>query len=157
MERIQRLLSRTIITYGTEALTDNTVGKVYLQHFEADPEVDYVVSAGISNGWTYKKWNSGIAECCGTFGLTTPIQLAIGSDLLYQSNTSLPSIAYPFAFTEKPSEVATVQSPGTLVWVASAKGLNTTSTSASYSLISPDKAANTATYTITLKAEGFWK
>ena len=27
------------------------------------PVVDYVVAQGISGNWTYRKWNSGIAEC----------------------------------------------------------------------------------------------
>ena len=29
--------------------------------------VDYIVEQGTSGSWTYRKWNSGIAECWGTF------------------------------------------------------------------------------------------
>ena len=148
---------KTIITYGTEVPNKDTVGQVYLQYYNTAPETDYVVSSGINGSWSYQKWNSGIAKCWGTFELETLIQLAIGNDLLYQSNNELKQIDYPFAFKEKPSESATVQSAGSLVWLASAKNLNTTKKSASYSLISPDKVINTATYTVTVKVEGLWK
>lgn len=30
------------------------------------PAADYVVEQGTSGNWTYRKWNSGIAECWGT-------------------------------------------------------------------------------------------
>lgn len=32
---------------------------------------DYVVEQGTSDIWTYRKWNSGIAECWGTYTNTT--------------------------------------------------------------------------------------
>jgi hypothetical protein len=147
----------TIITYGTDAPDKNTIGQVYLQHYEAAPETDYIVSTGINKGWAYQKFKSGIAKCCGTFELTTQLQVAIGSDLLYQSNNSLKEIEYPFTFKEKPSEVATVQSPGNLVWLAASKGLNTTKRSATYSIIGVDKEANAAKYYISLQVEGLWK
>lgn len=148
--------NKTLFTYGTEAPDQNTVGQVYLQHYEAEPEADYVVSSGINGNWTYQKWKSGIARCWGNFELTTPIQLAIGSDLLYQSNNTLQK-SYPITFEGVPSESATVQSPGSVVWLSASKGLNTQKKSAIYSLISPDKVTNTATYTIALKVEGFWR
>lgn len=36
-----------------------------------DAIADYIVEQGTSGAWTYRKWNSGIAECWGHFGTTT--------------------------------------------------------------------------------------
>lgn len=147
----------TLITYGTEAPNKNTVGQLYLQYYDASPQADYVVSAGINRGWTYQKWNSGIARCSGTFELTTAVQSAIGSSSFYQNNTAFKKVDYPFTFKSIPNESATVRSPGNLVWLASAKGLNSTKQTALYSIISSDKLSNAATYSITIQVEGFWK
>ena len=35
----------------------------------ADLGADYIVEQGTSNGWSYRKWSSGIAECYGTLSL----------------------------------------------------------------------------------------
>jgi hypothetical protein len=146
----------TIITYGTESPDENTIGQLYLQHYESDPEVDYIVSSGISGIWSYQKWNSGIAKCFVTFEHTTSIQEAIGSNLLYKNSTAVHKLDYPITFTNIPSETATVQSPGGLVWLATSGGLNTKKQTAIYMILSPDKQ-NNATYRISLQVEGRWK
>ena len=33
---------------------------------QGSPITDFVVEQGTTGIWTYRKWNSGIAECCGT-------------------------------------------------------------------------------------------
>lgn len=53
----------TPFTYGKKSPDEDTLGKVYLQHYKTDPETDYIVSNGIYKGWTYQKWHSGIARC----------------------------------------------------------------------------------------------
>lgn len=45
--------------------------------------VDYVVEEGTSGIWTYRKWNSGIAECWGEYPLAYTSFLAWGSALYY--------------------------------------------------------------------------
>ena len=41
--------------------------KIWLQPITTNAGVvDYIVEEGISGIWTYRKWNSGIAECWGT-------------------------------------------------------------------------------------------
>ena len=146
----------TIITYGTKSPDKNTVGQIYLQYYDAEPEVDYVVSAGINKGWTYQKWKSGIAKCFKSFEFTTSLQAPLGENSLYQNSTSMEKFEYPFTFKATPSEVASIQSPGGLVWLATSKGLNTKTHTASYCVISVDKL-NSATYKISLQVEGFWK
>lgn len=144
----------TIITYGTESPDEDTVGKVYLQHYETDPEVDYIVNTSLGN-WSCQKWNSGIAKCFITFEHTTAIQEAINSSL-YKNSTSINKLDYPITFTSLPSETATVQSPGGLVWLATSGGLNTESQTATYTILSPD-SQNNATYRISIHVEGRWK
>jgi hypothetical protein len=148
---------KTIITYGATSPDDGTIGQLYLQYYDADPEVDYVVSYGINNGWTFQKWKSGLAKCCGTFNYTTTVQSAIDNSSLYQSSSNMAAIKYPFTFKEIPNETATIHSDGGFVWLASNKGLNTKSASASYCIVSPDKLTNSSTYKVALSVEGTWK
>jgi hypothetical protein len=145
-----------IITYGPESPDKSTVGKVYLQPYDAEPEADYIVSAGIYGNWTYQKWKSGVAKCFGTFEFTTAVQMTLGNSQLYQNSSNMKKINYPFTFKDVPSEIATIQSPGGLVWLATSRGLPTASQSAAYNIISTDKL-NNATYRISLQVEGFWK
>lgn len=60
---------------------------------------DYVVEQGTSGIWTYRKWNSGIAECWGIYGFSTAINTAWGS--LYESGQIQPP-NYPLSFTHMP-------------------------------------------------------
>lgn len=147
--------ARPIITYGTEAPTEDTVGQVYLQYYDTEPETDYIVSSGVNGIWTYQKWHSGIARCCGILDLTTSVQNAFENADLFYDNKTMKQINYPFTFKTIPSEVATLQSPGGISWLAS-RGKNSKTNSAMYSIISPDKQSS-ATYTISLQVEGTWK
>jgi hypothetical protein len=85
------------------------------------------------------------------------VQTAIDASNLYQNSTDIKKIEYPFAFKDVPSELATIQSPGNLVWLAAAKDLNTKTHTATYSIISADKLTNSATYRISIKVEGRWR
>ena len=63
---------------------------------------DYVVASGTSDGWWYRKWKSGRAECgvdIKDFG-TISYKTAWGG--LYRSDASYSFGAYPFAFAAKP-------------------------------------------------------
>lgn len=146
---------KTLITYGIESPDKNTVGQLYLQQYEAEPEVDYVVSSGIDGIWTYQKWKSGIAKCYGTLSLTTNIQNAFEGIELFHDN-KMKSVKYPLTFKEIPSETATLQSPGAVAWLAS-KTKNTKSASGVYIIISPDEQSMNANYSISLHVEGFWR
>lgn len=145
----------TLITYGTETPDKNTVGKIYLQHYETDPEVDYVVSSGKNGIWTFQLWKSGIAKCWGTLSLTSDIRTTFeGIELFYGDN--MKSIDYPITFKDVPTEVATLQSPGGVAWLAN-KAKNTKKMSGTYTIISPDKQLTRAVYSISLQVEGFWQ
>ena len=60
--------------------------------------VDFIVEQGTSGIWTYRKWNSGIAECWGEHTATlSPYQQAFGG-YAFTTTVNFPSglfIAYP--------------------------------------------------------------
>lgn len=147
--------SRTIITYGTDSPDKNTVGQIYLQQYDAEPEVDYVVSYGINGIWTYRKWHSGIAECWGTTTVNTAIQSAFEGVALYHNDTPMTSVDYPILFTKTPTENASVQSPAGIV-LLTGRNKNNESHSATYNLISTDKL-DTSVYYVTLNVKGRWR
>ena len=146
--------SMAIITYGEESPDKKTVGQLYLQYYDTEPEVDYVVSFGVTGIWTYRRWRSGLAECWGTIKLNTTIQTTLDEAPFYSDNKSMKKISYPFTFSDVPSEQASIQGPGNLVWLAT-RGSNTESGSAVYSLLSPYKQQNAADYHIALRVSGF--
>lgn len=147
---------KPIFTYGTESPDENTVGKVYLQYYDSEPEVDYVVDWGINGIWTYQKWHSGIAKCWGTLKVKTAVDKPFESIALFSNRADISSVSYPLTFDKIPTETASLQTPGGLVWLAS-KLSNTTKTTATYNIISVDSLTNTANYSINLHVEGFWK
>lgn len=50
---------------SSETITRNDL-KAVLDEVLPNTSVDYIVEQGTSGIWTYRKWNSGIAECWGT-------------------------------------------------------------------------------------------
>lgn len=146
---------KTVITYGTSTPDKNTVGQVYLQYYDAEPEVDYVVEYGVSGIWTYQKRKSGIAECWGTITLSTGVQNTFEEASLFYSGSTANSVKYPFIFKNPPTEIASIQSSGGLTWLAS-KTKNTTEQSATYVIISPDKLSSTQ-HQVSLLVKGFLK
>lgn len=60
--------------------------------------VDYIVEQGFTNGWYYRKWNSGIAECWGIHTVTIGGTATVGS--LYCGYGSL---YFPFSFSVRPT------------------------------------------------------
>lgn len=62
-------------------------------------EMDHIVEQGVSGIWTYRKWNSGLAECWGIYEFNTTVNVTYGK--LYSSNDiQFPN--YPFTFVEAP-------------------------------------------------------
>ena len=156
----------TVISYGREDPDKDTVGQLYLQHYDAEPETDYIVSNGVDGIWTYQKWFSGAAKCWGVFPLTTSITKrieGIESDKddvkiqleLFHNDTAMSNIKYPFSFIEVPSETATLQGANKLAWLAN-KDNNTKDQSASYAVVSLG-TSNEIKLGISIQVEGFWR
>ena len=118
---------------------------------------DYVVQQGTSGIWTYRKWNSGVAECWGVYTMTSAATKTWGS--LYYSDTLAPRINYPFTFTSRPQESAFLHGSSVAGWVypeAGGIGLNTTTQTGQYGFVRPTTIASSEVkyeYTVV----GRWK
>lgn len=143
-----------IFTYGTANPDSKTVGEVYLQYYDTDPEIDYVIGCGSNGIWTYQVWKSGLARCWGNYSLTASIKNTFNElEYLYCDTKVMTSgVKYPFTFSSVPVETITVQSTSNIVWAA-CNTENTESTTGKYNLISPDKC-NSATYKLSISVEG---
>ncbi len=64
------------------------------------PMTDFVVEQGTADGWTYRKWNSGIAECWGNVQQT--ISTKGNSDGSYFYAYIDPVATYPIFFSDVP-------------------------------------------------------
>lgn len=118
---------------------------------------DFVVEQGELNGWTYRKWNSGLAECWKIHEFSTTINTAFGS--LYCGNATQRQ-NYPFTFTEKPVETVTLQCGSTQAFLyaeASGYGVNGASASARYNVFRPGAMANSQTFYLSFYVTGKWK
>lgn len=72
------------VTYSN--LDRGGIHAIQLVRYYGSPEVDYIVEQGTSGIWTYRKWNSGIAECWGEDTGTTD-----SSGSYHFTNTACPS------------------------------------------------------------------
>jgi hypothetical protein len=125
-----------------------------LQHYDAEPEVDYIVEYGRQGIWQYQKYKSGFAICWGTKSVTMPVQSEIESIKLFHSDTVQEN--YPFTFIEIPTEVATLSSPSGVAWLAGATEKNGKSKSAAYKILSTDSQSS-ANYSLSFRVEGLWR
>lgn len=114
-------------------------------------EIDGIVEQGTSGIWTYRKYQSGIAECWGTQRYTGNCNTAWGS--LYTLACTAPT--YPITFTELPTvsrEITTGTSSSCFLGAWSA---GSTTHSGTFALIRPTAANVDAT--VSFYARGKWK
>ena len=96
--------SKKTYTSGQTAITADNLNAIQDELIRVGgagtaPVVDYVVEQGTSGSWTYRKWNSGIAECwCAVADTVTYEGAAIGG---YLYNTG--SYSYPLNFISAPT------------------------------------------------------
>ena len=74
-------------------------------------KTDYVVEQGTSGIWSYRKWNSGKAECWGTYRASIAVTTSSAVYGGYRSGAvSIPT--FPFTFVSAPTITATANSAG---------------------------------------------
>ena len=90
--------------------------------------VDYIVEQGTSGIWTYRKWNSGIAECWGiSDSVTADISVAWGS--MFAKDDAIPNYSYPFSFVGMPTlSITPRRIGGSNFWVYAGYGASETRT-----------------------------
>lgn len=120
-------------------------------------EIDYIVEQGSNNGWEYRKWNSGRAECWKSVTLTTAATTTWG--VLWKGDSYIERQTYPFNFAEKPIENVTIQSGSIGSWALAAdggNGVNGASASARYTVCRP-ASTNSTEYYFSFYVIGKWK
>ncbi|MCQ2087652.1 MAG: hypothetical protein MJZ37_06250 [Bacilli bacterium] len=113
--------------------------------------VDYIVEQGTSGTWTYRKWNSGIAECWSF--TTTPIEASSSaSGSVYYGDSS--AISFPITFTAVPSiTISMTQTGSTTAWPV----VVYMSTTSFIIRVFRGAAVTTANYRFSAHAFGRWK
>lgn len=119
-------------------------------------ELDYPVEQGTKDGWTYRKWSSGIAECWKRVAVDGAINTAWGS--LYYG-AAISSQSYPLAFTGVPTETVTVRSGGYAGWPYADPdwGVQTHYQSAGYAVLRPAATNDAVTWHYSIHVIGNWK
>lgn len=111
--------------------------------------IDYVIEQGISGIWTYRKWNSGIAECWGKHTETLSRYATFGPFYGYNTSVAFPSNL----FVSTPVHTYTASVSSTFAMPASGIGVSATST-ALYALAAID---GTYECSFEIMAKGKWK
>ena len=154
VKKIFKFSGKPIFTYGTKAPNDKTIGQVYLQHYDTEPETDYVVMSGNDGIWSFLVYKSGKVHCWGTYKIDMPIQNRVGNGAIYTSSV-IGKIPYPsyLKFKEAPTENASiVTAKNKVTWLASVEACSNTS-SGCYIIASYDKHSS-ATFGIALDVKG---
>ena len=148
--------------YGTEPPDTMNEGQVYMQELPVD---DYLLEEGIQDGWFYRKWANGHAECWRTVTATvgkgewkdSGMMSFLGYGLFWTKDRRI-ELDYPFSFTEHPVENANM-SNGT-VWFP-IEMIRTTSLQKnktdSYRLCTYKQPEQDMQITISIRAIGRWK
>ena len=120
---------------------------------------DYIVEEGASGIWTYRKWNSGIAECWGRSTTTTTLSTAWGTTVY--TGTLIDKIEYPFTFSEIPNEVVRLEPTTSSGWIygenGSSTNVNTTTHTGKYMIARPTSVNDTKEFKADIFVKGFWK
>lgn len=83
--------------------------------FNGQEMKDFIVERGTSGIWTYRKWNSGIAECWGTIAPAShSITTAWGA--IYTKDNAIARQSYPFQFVADPVVSMTLHNPTGNCW-----------------------------------------
>ena len=119
-----------------------------------DEAIDYIVEQGTEGIWTYRKWNSGIAECWGTLQCEITGWNAWGS--LYEAASSTRYATFPTGlFNVPPVCVASHEGNGLGAFLETYMSA-TVERTPTYIHIRPSSASAT-TLGINIYAKGTWK
>ena len=120
---------------------------------------DYIVEQGTSGIWTYRKWNSGIAECWGSVEFKGETTFTAWGNI-YRSAEVFGKQAYPFTFTDRPQLFVSLDKTAnsTIVWLLLFAYSESKSETPSYALACPNNTTGDTNYLyLHYCAKGRWK
>ncbi len=119
---------------------------------------DFVVDEGVSNGWTWRKWNSGIAECWCKKSVSAAISTAWGS-LFTSGALSASNLTLPFTFADVPTINVTVTNNGAGVFLMASGSWAPPSATATgaFELVRAVSSTTTNSYGLNYNVNGRWK
>lgn len=125
-----------------------------------EPIGDYVVEQGTKTVdgfvWTYRKWNSGVAECWGISSISTAVSTAWGA-LFASGYIAATDKTFPFTFKEVPNVNATLSGNGAGAFlIASGSGSPSTTSTGIYE-IARGTSLSSGTFKINYQVKGRWK
>lgn len=113
---------------------------------------DYIVEQGTSGIWTYRKWNSGVAECWGTDEKSTAVASAWGNNY----TSAQLATSYPTGLFLSAPKVSVFSTGGYSSW-AIASSVAQTKDTLTYSLVRPTSLSTGQTFYVNIIAIGKWK
>ena len=114
-------------------------------------EVDYVVEQGTKNGWYYRKWSSGFAECWYSATVSGIDVGEFNLDGMYHSGSK--GVNFPFTFTSVDYVSATGGSTGNMNIV---RPFNKNNSSMTYIVVGMADRSSVSVI-VNLEAKGKWK
>lgn len=117
----------------------------------ADNAADYVVEQGTSGGWTYRKWNSGLAECWGRYSGNVNAAANNWSGYYYSG-----AIAVDFPFAFKTLEAVNFDG-GSNDYLNFARNFASTLTQARFINAGHSADATNVGIDVSISAKGRWK
>ena len=118
---------------------------------------DYIVEQGEKDGWTYRKWNSGVMECWKILTHSTAITTNWGA--LY-CGTATSRQEYPFPFIDKPMEQVNLTAgsyQAILFPEKDGNGVNGAYASACYNVCRPSSVTTVMEFYINFHVSGRWR
>ena len=131
---------RSISNIATPTEENDVIPKSYVDR----RTLDYVVDSGSANGWSYRKWSSGIAECWGMFSHT-----AASNDFVSFSKD------YPFIFSEPPC--VTVSGGANGGWIKAVGPYNNTFSTSGCGITYKNGSTDNIESDLNIHAFGRWK
>lgn len=121
-------------------------------------QLDYIVDQGTSGIWTYRLWNSGVAECWGRKSVTTTIATAWGS-LFTSGVLTGTNVALPFTFVDVPciTVALTNNGAGVFLMAAGSWAPPSTTTTGAFELVRGTSSTASNSYGLNYQVKGRWK
>lgn len=138
--------------FGKYCEKDGYMEIAYKVEIDKEELKDFVTEYGEKDGWSYRKWKSGKAECYRREEITVSIQNKWGTLYVSEEKTGW---SFPFEFAETPLVTMSLARGGYMGILAQTQATKTYS--GGYEIARPDNAAADVKFIISCTAAGKWK